>query len=156
MNTCFLTAVAASIACSVNADCLVSQMENTANQELVIKKKKDHIEVQSPFCGRIIVVSTPQDNPKVDIALAINIRPTTAHFHERFEETYMVLDGWLVLQLFDPKTEQISTVKLEANELAMIPKGMHHRIVEASEENRLQVICVPGFNAADEHPSDRI
>jgi len=60
------------------------------------------------------------------------------------------------LKLFDSKTERIWTKLLSANELCVIGKGMHHKIIESSEKNRLCAISVPQFDASDEHLSDVI
>jgi mannose-6-phosphate isomerase-like protein (cupin superfamily) len=130
--------------------------QHSASEQIIIKKKEHHIQVASPFCGQLLVVSTPSDNPKVDMAIAIDIKPTQAHFHKNFQEIYVVLDGELTLELYDPKTDKISKVTLQANELVMIPPGVHHGIVEASKHNRLQVLCVPGFDPEDEHKSDKL
>jgi hypothetical protein len=43
-----------------------------------------------------------------------------------------------------------------ANELYVIRKGVHHKIKEGSERNRLCVITIPNFDGSDEHPSEVI
>ena len=122
---------------------------------MIIKLKKHCNVKQSPYCGEIReILSSAQYSP--DIALAINIKPTTAHFHLGFDEIYFVLDGFITLKLYNSETKEIMEQPLESNELCVITKGIHHRIVKASPENRLCLITVPGFDPTDEHLSDII
>ncbi len=48
------------------------------------------------------------------------------------------------LELFDPATQKIWTQRLRANELCVIGKGIHHKLTEASDSNRLCVITFQG------------
>lgn len=122
---------------------------------MIIKLKKHCNVKQSPYCGEIReILSSAEYSP--DIALAINIKPTTAHFHLGFDEIYFVLDGFITLKLYNSETKEIMEQQLESNELCVITKGIHHRIVKASPENRLCLITVPGFDPTDEHLSDII
>lgn len=124
------------------------------NSALVIKKKEAQFSAESPFCGALSIVSTFKDNPKMDVARFTDIRKTKAHFHKNFEEIYMVVDGWLDLEFYEPQTGKRTSERLEADEMAMIGAGIHHRILDSSEKNRLYVFCLPGFNPEDETPSD--
>lgn len=123
---------------------------------MILRKQADHQVKQSPWCGEIREILSAGSHPNVSIAIAVDIRPTTAHFHRTFDEIYFVLDGRLRLRFFDPATERIWTEDLGANELVVIPKGLHHGVVEASAENRLCVVCNPPFDARDETGSGRI
>jgi len=89
-------------------------------------------------------------------AVAQDIKPTVAHYHKGFDEIYFVLDGSVNLKFFDPVTEKIWTQELAADELCVIGKGIHHKVIEASDKNRLCVITVPRFEESDEHLSDTI
>ena len=117
---------------------------------------KDHNVIHSPTCGEIREILTADDCGFLNIAIALDIKPTQAHYHEGFEEIYFVLDGNIDLKLYNPKTKKIWTGSLTTNELCVISKGMHHRIVESSDNNRLCAISVPHFDPLDEHLSDRI
>jgi mannose-6-phosphate isomerase-like protein (cupin superfamily) len=122
---------------------------------MITKLVKDHQVKLSPFCGEIReILSGREYSP--DVALAINIKPTTAHYHEGFDEIYFVLDGSLILKLFEPGTEEITQQELNANELCVISKGVHHKVLSASIDNRLCVLCMPRFDPSDEHPSGAI
>mgnify|MGYP005846395219 CR=1 FL=1 len=117
---------------------------------MITKKLADHVVKMSPTCGEIHEILRGEEfNP--NIALAINIGPTTAHFHTGFDEIYLVLDGHLLLHTFDPACGERSAVRLEPGELCVITRGIHHQVVEASPVNRLCVITTPRFHLDDEH-----
>lgn len=88
--------------------------------------------------------------------MVFDIKPTKAHFHLGFEEIYFVMDGILMVEFYDPAEDKISLLELGANELMVFTPGVHHRVVSASEKNRLCVISLPGFDPRDEHLSDKI
>ena len=123
---------------------------------MLTKKLADHIIVHSPFCGEIREIVAESDYDKLGVAVAIDIKPTTAHFHKTFDEIYFVLDGELKLEFYDPESDKIWTESLSANELTIVSKGVHHKVLKASERNRLCVISVPPFHADDENPSGKI
>lgn len=120
---------------------------------MITKKISDHIVKTGPMCGEIREILPPGEYDKLDIAIAIDIEPTVAHYHKGFDEVYFLLDGSLEIQLFDPNQDKTWSESLVANELCVIEKGIHHQIVNASKNNRLAIICIPGFNADDEPPS---
>ena len=122
---------------------------------MITKLMKDHIVKQTPTCGEIREI-LPGSEYSPDIAIVLDIRPTTAHFHTGFDEVYFVLDGELVLQVYDPESGERIEQKLTANELCVITKGTHHKVTESSAINRLCVITVPRFDVSDEHTSDVI
>ena len=122
---------------------------------MILKLAADHVIKQSPTCGEIHEILRHGEYSPT-IALALNIGPTTPHYHLTYDETYFVLDGTLELKLHDPSTNTTSTHKLEANELCVITKGIHHQVIHASPANRLCVISVPAFDLADEHLSDKL
>jgi len=122
---------------------------------MITKLMEDHIIKQTPFCGELHeILHGSEFSP--NIAVALDIQPTTAHFHDGFDEIYFVLDGDLILQLYEPASGETTEQKLSANELCVIRRGVHHKITEASPKNRLCVITVPKFDGNDEHPSDVI
>jgi mannose-6-phosphate isomerase-like protein (cupin superfamily) len=96
------------------------------------------------------------EHPSLDLAVAINIHPTKAHFHKSFDEIYFVLDGAVTLKTFDPSNGKLEELELQANELCFITKGIHHQITQSSEKNRLCVISTPRWVPDDEHLSDLI
>lgn len=118
---------------------------------MITKLKKDHIVRQTPTCGEIWEILQGEYSP--GIAVAMNIGQTKAHYHTKFDEIYLVLDGDLTLNLYDPETGKTTEQKLTSNELCVITKKIHHKIIEASGNNRLCVITVPGFDVRDEHLS---
>ena len=121
-----------------------------------IKLIRDHKIIETDTCGQIREILSGGEHPNLDLALAIDIRPTKGHFHRTFDEIYFVLDGSVTLKTFDPKNEQREEHHLEANELCLITKGVHHQITQSSEKNRLCVISTPRWVADDEYLSDLI
>jgi len=122
---------------------------------MITKLLSDHVVKTSPFCGAIHEILTGAEYSP-SIALAIDIRETIPHFHKTFDEIYFVLDGEIALTLHDPATGKTTEQKLRADELCVITKGVHHKVAASSATNRLCVICVPHFDAADEHKSDAL
>ncbi len=106
------------------------------------------------MCGEIREILDDAKHP--NIALALNIKPTTAHYHKNFEEIYFVMEGDIDLEFYDPETDKTSEQKLSENELCVITKGIHHKITKSSEKNKLCVISVPGFDPLDETESNKI
>lgn len=121
-----------------------------------VKLNKDHKVIETETCGQIRELLSGGEQPGLDLALAIDIRPTKAHFHDTFDEIYFVLDGALTLRTYDPSSGKREDLRLQANELCIVAKGVHHQITESSEMNRLCVICLPRWMADDEHLSDSI
>ena len=122
---------------------------------MIIKRRVDHVVKQSPTCGEIReILRGAEFQP--NIAIAIDIGITSAHFHLGFDEIYFVLDGVLRLRLFDPRTGEKCEIALGSGELCVITRGIHHQVVEASLPNRLCVITVPQFDPDDEHFSTEL
>jgi mannose-6-phosphate isomerase-like protein (cupin superfamily) len=122
---------------------------------MITKLAKDHTVVLTETCGPIHEILTG-DAYSPNIAMVFDIQKTRAHYHEGFDEIYFVLDGELLLRLYDPATDRITEQVLRANELCVINRGVHHVVVSATKPNRLCVITMPRFDATDEHLSDRI
>lgn len=123
---------------------------------MLIKHASDQIIVDSPTCGEVRNILTISDKYPLGIAICIDIKPTEGHYHLTFDETYFVLDGVMSLEIYDPKTGKKEVYPLKANELCVVTKGLHHKIVKSSDKNRLCVISYPPFHADDEHPSNII
>ena len=119
----------------------------------IVKHVADQLIQQSPTCGEMREILQHADDDRVNIAMALDIKPTHPHYHLGFEEIYFVLDGNLELRLFDPDNRREWTEQLGPNELLVIKPRVHHGIIEASAKNRLVVITVPGFDPTDEHLS---
>jgi mannose-6-phosphate isomerase-like protein (cupin superfamily) len=123
---------------------------------MLIKHLSDHFVVNSATCGEVRNILKKDDHYPLGVAVCIDIQPTEGHFHRSFDETYFVLDGEISLEIYDPHTDKTAVYPLKANELCVISKGLHHKIIKSSAKNRLCVISYPPFHADDEHPSDKI
>ena len=97
----------------------------------LIKKQSDHQIKSSPMCGDVAQILTNADQPGIDITMLVNMKTTTAHYHRGFTEIYLVLDGELMLQYFDPKIGIVSETTLGPNELAVFEPEIHHQVVKA-------------------------
>ncbi|HWH68629.1 MAG TPA: hypothetical protein VNT26_04555 [Candidatus Sulfotelmatobacter sp.] len=121
---------------------------------MIVRKLADQQVIQNPLCGTIQQVLPSGPYPPLSIVLAfLKAEGTTAHFHKGFDELYFVLDGMLKLKFHDPVRNQTWEETLGPNELCVIPKGTHHKVVYATPQHRLCAICIPPFDPADEHPS---
>jgi mannose-6-phosphate isomerase-like protein (cupin superfamily) len=116
---------------------------------MIVKQAKDHNIINSPICGEIREILT-NDEYTPNIAIALDIGETKAHFHRYFDEVYFVLDGSLTLKLYDPQVKETTELTLGQNELCVITKGIHHKVIKASSQNRLCVLTIPKFNREDE------
>ncbi len=121
-----------------------------------VKLNKDHKIIETDTCGQIREILSGGEHPTLDLAVAIDIHPTKAHFHKTLDEIYLVLDGVVTLKTFDPSSGRREERQLQANELCFITKGIHHQITQSSEKNRLCVISTPRWVANDEYLSDSI
>ena len=126
-------------------------MEKLVKQ--IIRTKQDQITKDTPFCGKVTEILKKGDYAAFDLATLDNIHHTTGHYHATFDELYMMLAGSIDLALFDPTSGQKNYVTLNADEVCVIPKGWHHKVLNGSTGNKLLVICVPGFNPGDEEYS---
>jgi mannose-6-phosphate isomerase-like protein (cupin superfamily) len=110
---------------------------------MLTKKLADHLVIYSPFCGGIREILTSTDYGNLGIAIAVDIKPTTAHFHKTFDEICFVIDGELELEFYYPEADRTWKESLSPNELVVVSKGIHHNVVHASEHNRLCVVSAP-------------
>ena len=121
---------------------------------MIFKQLSDHVVVESPTCGTISEILKNGEYAPLGIATAVDIKETQGHYHETFDEIYFMLDGQITLEVYDPSTKKKTVYPIHENELFIVTKGLHHKIIKASGKNRLCVISVPPFHQDDEHPSD--
>ena len=126
------------------------------DSRIVIKRMSDHNVVDSHICGVIREVLIGNDYNFLNLAISIDIGITQAHFHEKFDEIYFVLDGNIKLLLYEPENQRTWTEDLGENELCVIPALVHHKIIEVSPRNRVCFITIPQFNENDQHISEVI
>src|SRR3989442_14313217 len=112
---------------------------------MLVKLVADMVKTQTVTCGEVDMILSSADYPKLNVALCPNIKPTIAHYHAEFDEIYFMLDGWIHVRTFDPKTGRYAEQRLGAHEMALPPMGMHPVIDESSGANRLGVLLIPGF-----------
>ena len=127
---------------------------STPPKAVVVKKLKDHVIINTDSCGLLREAIGIEDGLPLTLVVADDIKPTKGHYHLNFKEIYFLLDGSLSLKFYDPATGQYWEESLEANELCVIEKGIHHVVTASSPKNRLCVIAVPGYS--DEAMSDKL
>ncbi len=117
----------------------------------------------NPLCGETREIPRGSDYGPPSIAVVENIGTTTAHYHGVVDEIYFVLNDSLAPQLYDPKTDRVwhETLGREDNferkyEWCVVPKGIHHKMIDASPRKVIGVVCIRPFNLADEHESERL
>ncbi|MFN3728255.1 MAG: cupin domain-containing protein [Fimbriimonadaceae bacterium] len=121
---------------------------------LILKRQSDIMRQMTVTCGEVDMILGTKDYDNLNVAVCPNIKPTIGHYHPLFDEIYFVLDGWIELKTYDPTTDTYAENRLESEELALIPAGMHHKVTAASDTNRLCVLMIPGF--LGEVPSDKL
>lgn len=121
--------------------------------DVIVIKKEEHLPIVSPFCKNGFVVSDSNHSKNFDMAIFNNIKPTIGHYHNNFEEAYLLFKGSITVETYNPTTKEKHIYILKSNDLIIIPPKIHHKITASSEENCLYVICVPGFNRDDEFES---
>ncbi|WP_157607777.1 cupin domain-containing protein [Runella limosa] len=119
---------------------------------ILIKKIDSFTRKTSPFCGEFFQILSGEEY-QPDLVIFPDIRATDAHFHQDFDEIYLVIDGEIEVETYEPVGGIRLKTTLLPNELMMIGKGIHHKISKTSDTNRLCVISKPCYNSDDVHPS---
>lgn len=122
----------------------------------IIKHRSDVIVDHSATCGDGREILTGKDYARLSVVVFTDIFPTHPHYHEAFDETYLVLEGTVELRLYNPATELFTTVNLKVDELCLIPALIHHGLSKTSERNKICVLAAPPFHMDDEHLSDEL
>jgi hypothetical protein len=63
-----------------------------------IKLINDQKVIETDTCGQILEILSGGEHPNLNLAIAIDIHPTKAHFHKSFDEIPFVLDGSMTLK----------------------------------------------------------
>jgi mannose-6-phosphate isomerase-like protein (cupin superfamily) len=71
---------------------------------MIVKLLKDHHLKESPTCGELREILTAADYSQANVAIALDIKPTKAHYHEKFDEIYFMLDGSISLKFYERAT----------------------------------------------------
>jgi len=121
---------------------------------LIERHVADQVVKHSDF-GEVREILRSGEYGALDLAVLEDIHRTVGHFHRGFDEIYFQLDGKLIIAVFDPSNGELRTLELERNEVCVIPRGVHHKVIGGSTRNRLCCICVPGFDPSDDNRSDR-
>jgi len=123
---------------------------------MITKRFADHTLHPSPYCREMREIIDSNDYEKLAIAIAVDMEQMDAHYHKTFDEIFFVLDGDMKFEFYDPANGTVWTEECSASDLVIVAKGIHHKVLRASEHNRLFVVSIPPYHPDDEDPSDEI
>ncbi len=123
---------------------------------MITKKYDEHNVLESPYAREMREIISSSEYEKAGVAIAVDLEQMEAHYHNTFDEIFFVLDGEMKFEFYDPKDTRVWTEELSLNETIIVGKGIHHKILRASEHNRLLVVSIPPYHPDDENPSDKI
>lgn len=121
---------------------------------MLVKKLQDHTIVNSDTCGELREILQQEDYPFVNVAVLKDVQPTVGHYHRQADEIYFVLEGEIGVRFHDPSNNQTWDDQFKADELCVIRKGIHHKIISVSDTNKLCALCIPFFDPKDEVHSE--
>ncbi len=123
---------------------------------MITKKYAEHNVLDSPYAGEMREIINSSEYSKAGVAIAVDLEQMDAHYHKTFDEIFFVLDGDMKFEFYDPANGNVWTEESSLNDLVIVKKGIHHKVLSASEHNRLLVVSIPPYNPDDENPSERI
>lgn len=123
---------------------------------MITKKYDDHNVLESPYAREMREILNSSEYDKAGVAIAVDLEQMDAHYHKTFDEIFFVLEGNLKFEFYDPDNGKIWAEELSSDELLVVKKGIHHKILRASEHNRMLVTSIPPYRPDDENPSDKI
>ncbi len=123
---------------------------------MITKKYAEHNVLDSPYAREMREIIDAGEYEKAGVAIAVDLEQMDAHYHKTFDEIFFVLDGDMRFEFYDPQNCNIWTVESSKNDLVIVEKEIHHKVLRASEHNRLLVISIPPYHSDDENPSDKI
>jgi len=123
----------------------------------VLKKKpQDHNVLYSSYSREMREILNASEYSEMGLAVGVDLFPMDAHYHKTFDEIFYVLDGKLDFKFYDPVKNGTWTEELSDGDTLVVSKGVHHKVIKSSPENRLLVISIPPYHPDDEIPSDVI
>ena len=123
---------------------------------MITKKYAEHNILDSPYAREMREIINSSEYEKAAVAIAVDLEQMDAHYHRTFDEIFFVLDGDMKFEFYDPQNDKVWTEELSVNDLVIVKKGIHHKVLGASEHNRLLVVSIPPYYPDDETPSDKI
>jgi len=123
---------------------------------MITKKYTEHNVLDSPYAGEMREIINSSEYNKAGVAIAVDLEQMDAHYHRTFDEIFFVLDGDMKFEFYDPANGNVWTEESSLNDLVIVKKGIHHKVLSASEHNRLLVVSIPPYHPDDENPSERI
>jgi len=123
---------------------------------MITKKYTEHNVLDSPYAREMREIINSSEYNKAGVAIAVDLEQMDAHYHKTFDEIFFVLDGEMKFEFYDPANGNVWAEESSLNDLVIVKKGIHHKVLSASEHNRLLVVSIPPYHPDDENPSERI
>ena len=123
---------------------------------MVTKKYTEHNVLDSPYAREMREIINSSEYEKASMTIAVDLEQMDAHYHKTFDQIFFVLEGDMKFEFYDPANGNVWTVESSVNDLVIVKEGIHHKVLRASEHNRLLVISIPQYDPDDENPSDEI
>ncbi len=123
---------------------------------MVTKKYTEHNVLDSPYAREMREIINSSEYEKASMAIAVDLEQMDAHYHKTFDQIFFVLVGDMKFEFYVPANGNVWTVESSVNDLVIVKEGIHHKVLRASEHNRLLVISIPQYDPDDENPSDEI
>lgn len=123
---------------------------------MITKKYADHNVLDSPYAREMREIINSNEYERAGVAIAVDMEQMDAHYHKTFDQIFFVLDGDMKFKFYDPQNGNTWTVESSLNDLVIVKEGIHHKVLRASEHNRLLVVSIPQYDPDDENPSDKI
>ena len=123
---------------------------------MIHKKTQDHVLYDCDYAREMRQILSPSEYDKAGLALGVDLGPMNSHYHKTFDEIFYVLEGSMNCKFYDPESGKTWSEELSSGDVLVVPKGVHHKILEASSKNKLIVMSIPPWHADDVNPSDAI
>lgn len=123
---------------------------------MIHKKLQEHVLYDCDYAREMRQILSPSEYDKAGLALAVDLGQMNSHYHKTFDEIFYVLEGSMNCKFYDPESKKTWSEELSSGDVLVVPKGVHHKILEASSKNKLIVMSIPPWHADDVNPSDAI
>ena len=110
---------------------------------MLLTKNGQRKDFKSKTCGLLTEYLSNHKSP-ISITVVKNIKPTQAHYHKKITEIYWVRNGEITLQI------DTQSIDLESGDSILVEPHESHKVIKASQENEIIVLCNPPWELDDE------
>ena len=123
---------------------------------MIKKTPENHVLYDCDYAREMRQILSGEEYNNMGLAIAVDLGVMEAHYHSGFDEIFYLLEGSLECKFYDPKEDRTWTEELSVGDTLVVSKGVHHKLLKASEKNRLMVISIPPWHPEDVNPSSEI